>query len=193
MWLWAAGWTPQFNPLCLLFNIFWNWDFPLHVVSRKISQHFYLFLHCKWHIQHFSFHVHYCSYVSSCERSFMKVRCLYCTKLTWYGGGDVVGNGNHGSEKLINCAPRKRLELHGNKLFLCMKYRYRMIHIEHPACFCLKFLNQWLEADGTCCWNATCSSQYVVQIICHSLNRRCWVAHILTTRIIATLHYRIIS
>jgi len=28
----------------------------------------------------------------------------------------MVGNGNHGSENLLNCATRKQLELHGNKL-----------------------------------------------------------------------------
>jgi len=54
----------------------------------------------------------------------------------------VVGNSNHGSENLLNCATRKSLELHGNELFLCMKYRYRMIHTEHPAHFCPQFLNK---------------------------------------------------
>jgi len=61
---------------------------------------------------------------------------LNLTDMIWRGG-DVVGNGNHGSENLLNFVTRKGLELHGNKLFLCMKYRYRMIHTEHPAHFCL--------------------------------------------------------
>jgi hypothetical protein len=61
----------RFSPACC----FW-----------QTSQHLPPFVHCKWDIQHSSFYLHYCSYVSSCERSFMAVRHLYCDSLTWFGG-----------------------------------------------------------------------------------------------------------
>jgi hypothetical protein len=161
----------------------------------QISQHLPLLLYCKWDIHHFSFHLHYHSYLSSCERSFMAVRCLYCTSLTWLGGGIVVQNSNHDSENVINCKTRKGLELPGNKYFFCAWNTGKGWFIQNTQLIsaCNSWTNEWKQMELASEALPVNASTYFAQVICHSHNRWCWVALILNTRIIATLHYRIIS
>jgi hypothetical protein len=112
----------------------------------QISQHLLLLLYCKWDIHHSFFHLHYHSHVSSCERSFMAVRCLYCTSPTWFGGGIVS---NHDSENVINCGTRKRLELPGNKSFFCMWYTGTGWFIQNIQLIsaCNSWTNEWKQME----------------------------------------------